>query len=146
MTSVEVATMPAGEGLDFFSSLMSDMKTMNDEKLTLMSETLPSENKKVAENQSANAEAFFEELRKEAKEVNEYVKNFRDKIIKHHSQGPSKSYLKAPLRVYEASLPPLDLEALERTFEIDVDTCKSIAKRVETGREMVVANYPKFMA
>ena len=85
MTSVEVATMPGGEGLDFFSSLMSDLKTMNDEKLNLMTEALPTENKKIAENQAANAEAFFEELQKEAKEVNECVKNFREKIINHHN-------------------------------------------------------------
>ena len=107
---------------------------------------LPSENKDIAENQSSKAESFFEELEKEAKEVKECVENFRNKIIDHQKQGPGKSFLKAPLRVYEAAIPTLDLEALQRAFKIDIETCKSISARVDTGRGMVLANYPKFMA
>ena len=146
MTDVEIITHQHGEGLDFFSSLMSDMKTMNDESFNLMTETLPGENLKIAESQSVNAETFFKELQAEAKDVNECIEKFRNKILNHLKQGPSKSLLKAPLQVYEAALPSLDLEALERTFAMDIETCKSIAQRVDYGRDMVIANYPKFMA
>ena len=107
---------------------------------------MPDENKKIAEDQSASAKAFFEDLQKEAREVNECVKNFREKITNHHNQGPSKSLLKAPLRIYEAALPSIDLEALDRTFAIDIDTCNTLASRLDSGRDMVIANYPKFMA
>ena len=41
---------------------MSDIKAMNDEKMKVMTEALPNENKQVAETQAASAEAFFEEL------------------------------------------------------------------------------------
>ena len=105
MADVEITAHKHGEGLDFFSSLMSDMKTINDESLDLMTETLPGENLKIAESQSVNAEAFFNELQAEARDVNECVKKFRAKLLNHHKQGPSKSLLKAPLRVYEAALP-----------------------------------------
>ena len=111
-----------------------------------MTEALPNENKQVAETQAANAEAFFEELQKEAHEANDCVKKFREKLVNHHGQGPGKSFLKAPLRVYEAAVPTIDLEVLKKTFAIDIETCKSILERVEVGRDMVVANYPKFMA
>ena len=54
--------------------------------------------------------------------------------------------MKAPVRVYEKAIPLIDLEALKTTFAQDIDTCKSIADRIDVGRDSVVANYPKFMA
>ena len=77
MANVEIATEKVGEGLDFFSSLMSDMKTMNDDSLNLMAQALPTENKKIAQDQAANAKEFFDELQKEAEEVNARVNAFR---------------------------------------------------------------------
>lgn len=60
--------------------------------------------------------------------------------------GPGKSFLKAPLPVYEKAIPSIDLAALRRTFAADVEICQSIADRMDHGRDLVVANYPKFMA
>ena len=84
MTTIDTTVQQPGEGLDFFSSLMSDIKAMNDEKMKVMTEALPNENKQVAGTQAANAEEFFEELQKEAQEVNECVKKFREKLVNHH--------------------------------------------------------------
>jgi len=114
---------------------MSDMKTMNDKKLDLLTSTLPNENKEIASQQAEQAEAFFEDLKKEATEVNEHVNKLRERVVNHHAQGPGRSFLKAPLRVYEKALPTLDLDALEKVFAVDIETCKSIAERVDEGRD-----------
>ena len=70
----------------------------------------------------------------------------REKVFDHINQGPAKSFLKAPLKIYEKAMPTIDIVLLKKTFKLDVETCKTISERVNEGRELVIANYPKFMA
>ena len=62
----------------------------------------------------------------------------RNKVIDHYNQGPDKSFLKAPLKVYEKALPTINMELLKKTFAMDIETCKSIGERVNQSREMVI--------
>jgi len=43
-------------------------------------------------------------------------------------------------------LPAVDLDALRKAFAVDVETCTSIAERMDQGREAVALNLPKFLA
>ena len=46
------------EGVDFFQSLMYDIKQLSDQKQSGMSDVLPHENVKVAEHQEKNAQTY----------------------------------------------------------------------------------------
>ena len=131
MINTETEGSSGAAGLDFFSALMTDIKSLNDKKENAMVDILKDENKKVASYQGDNAEAFCNEIESEANFINERVLKLREKVSNHHSQGPGKSFLKAPLRVYETAIPTMDVEALQKTFTADVETCKSLAERMD---------------
>ena len=59
----------------------------------------------------------------------------REKVFGHINQGPAKSYLKAPVKVYDKAMPQIDIALLNKTFKLDVETCKTISERVNEGRE-----------
>ena len=139
-------TAKQSDGLDFFSSLMYDIKTLNDTKKDQLVDALPKENKVIADYQNKNAQAFCDELYAEATAVNEHIVKLREKVNNHHNQGPGKSFLKASLKVYEKVMPDFDLTLLRKTLAQDVTTCQSIVGRMDEGRDLVVANYPKFIA
>ena len=62
-----------------------------------MDEVLPLENLQVVDYQKKNANKFCDGLIKEADEANNLIIKLKEKIIEHHSQGPDKSFLKAPI-------------------------------------------------
>ena len=82
-----------------------------------------------------NAQAYCDNIIEEAYAANEHVAKLREKVIEHHNQGADKSFLKAPLKVYEKAIPTVDIELLKKTFAVDVETCKSTSERVDEARD-----------
>ena len=111
-----------------------------------MESVLPQENVQVTQYQEQNAQTYCDEIVEEAIAANEQMMKLRNKVFDHYNQGPDKSFLKAPIKVYEKALPCVDVELLKKTFAVDIETCKSIGERVNEGRDLVLKNYPKFMA